>query len=232
MTTQSELERVVRDLRDAVQRWRAEPPYLSNDGIIRDHTNRLAKCADAASAAIEAIHGATEVGDGRAATLFDAIAHGDEVHRAWLKEAIECHFAGKPVPPPRKADWDIGRDAEQAAREWGFEPAQTTPPPDNGDIREALEPFARIADCISPGVADNWILEGAWQGGVFQEIRAGDFRRARDVLSKSYPNGNIRNQALEEAGNLAWRMMRRGGYPPEDWEVRAAIFNLKSPKGD
>jgi hypothetical protein len=26
-------------------------------------------------------------------TLYDAIAHGDEKHRAWLKEAIEEHFA-------------------------------------------------------------------------------------------------------------------------------------------
>src|SRR3982751_1741333 len=34
-------------------------------------------------------------------TLFDAIQHGDEIHKAWLKEAIENHFAGKPVPPPR-----------------------------------------------------------------------------------------------------------------------------------
>lgn len=33
-----------------------------------------------------------------ASTLFDAIAHGDDVHRAWLKEAIDNHFAGKPVP--------------------------------------------------------------------------------------------------------------------------------------
>ncbi len=26
-------------------------------------------------------------------TLFDAIQHGDEEHRAWLKEAIDVHFA-------------------------------------------------------------------------------------------------------------------------------------------
>ena len=33
--------------------------------------------------------------------LYDAIAHGDEDHRAWLKEVIENHFNGLPVPPPR-----------------------------------------------------------------------------------------------------------------------------------
>lgn len=38
----------------------------------------------------------------RQETLFDAIAHGDEVHRAWLKEAIDNHFAGRPVPQPRE----------------------------------------------------------------------------------------------------------------------------------
>lgn len=30
-------------------------------------------------------------------TLFPAIAHGDDAHRAWLKQAIEDHFAGRPV---------------------------------------------------------------------------------------------------------------------------------------
>lgn len=34
------------------------------------------------------------------ATLFDAIAHGDEKHRAWLKQAIQDHFAGKKVQKP------------------------------------------------------------------------------------------------------------------------------------
>jgi hypothetical protein len=31
------------------------------------------------------------------AGLFDAIAHGDDEHRAWLKQAIDDHFAGRPV---------------------------------------------------------------------------------------------------------------------------------------
>lgn len=34
-------------------------------------------------------------------TLFDAVAHGDQEHRDWLKEAIDNHFKGLPVPPPR-----------------------------------------------------------------------------------------------------------------------------------
>lgn len=33
-------------------------------------------------------------------TLFEAIAHGDAAHRAWLRSAIAAHFAGQPVPPP------------------------------------------------------------------------------------------------------------------------------------
>lgn len=33
--------------------------------------------------------------------LFLAIQHGDDDHRAWLKEAITAHFDGRPVPPPR-----------------------------------------------------------------------------------------------------------------------------------
>jgi hypothetical protein len=34
-------------------------------------------------------------------SLFSAIAHGDDEHRVWLKEAIDAHFAGDPVPPCR-----------------------------------------------------------------------------------------------------------------------------------
>lgn len=34
-------------------------------------------------------------------TLFDAIKHGDDDHKTWLKEAIDAHFAGQPVPRPR-----------------------------------------------------------------------------------------------------------------------------------
>ncbi len=30
---------------------------------------------------------------GRLAELYDAIAHGDEKHRAWLKDKIDAHFA-------------------------------------------------------------------------------------------------------------------------------------------
>jgi hypothetical protein len=34
-------------------------------------------------------------------SLHAAIAHGDEDHRAWLKDAINAHFAGQPIPAPR-----------------------------------------------------------------------------------------------------------------------------------
>lgn len=36
-------------------------------------------------------------------TLYDAIATGDEAHRAWLKAAIDNHLAGKPVQPQEKS---------------------------------------------------------------------------------------------------------------------------------
>jgi NTP pyrophosphatase (non-canonical NTP hydrolase) len=67
--------------------------------------------------------------------LHIAIAHGDEEHRAWLKEAIEAHFAGKPVPEPRgqgtkeatitrlTAERDALRDAsfQQRVQPWMME---------------------------------------------------------------------------------------------------------------
>ena len=34
--------------------------------------------------------------NGKVNTLFDAIAHGDEKHRAWLKQAIKDHFERQP----------------------------------------------------------------------------------------------------------------------------------------
>lgn len=33
--------------------------------------------------------------------VFLAVQHGDEHHRAWLKEALDCVFAGQPVPGVR-----------------------------------------------------------------------------------------------------------------------------------
>lgn len=46
---------------------------------------------------IEALDNSTET---KVETLFDAIKHGDPIHQAWLKDAIEAHFAGKPVVRP------------------------------------------------------------------------------------------------------------------------------------
>lgn len=37
----------------------------------------------------------------RASTLYEALAHGDDIHKDWLKEAIANHFAGLPVPTLR-----------------------------------------------------------------------------------------------------------------------------------
>ena len=34
-------------------------------------------------------------------SVYAAIAHGDDEHRSWLREALDAHFAGLPVPPPR-----------------------------------------------------------------------------------------------------------------------------------
>ena len=45
--------------------------------------------------------GLTDIGASRVKTLFDAIAHGSEEHRVWLKKAIDDHFSDRPVEPPR-----------------------------------------------------------------------------------------------------------------------------------
>lgn len=35
-------------------------------------------------------------------SLYRQIAHGDEEHRRWLREALDAYAAGKPVPAPRQ----------------------------------------------------------------------------------------------------------------------------------
>lgn len=52
----------------------------------------------------------------RIETLFDAIKHGDEVHRAWLRQAIDDHFSGRPVVNPvGRGTTETVADALQAA---------------------------------------------------------------------------------------------------------------------
>lgn len=31
-------------------------------------------------------------------SLYDVLAHGDDDHKAWLKQAIDAHFSGQPMP--------------------------------------------------------------------------------------------------------------------------------------
>jgi hypothetical protein len=50
---------------------------------------------------------------GRWQDLYEAIAHGDEEHRAWLKEAIANWNKGKPVPSPRGKNSTAALEAER-----------------------------------------------------------------------------------------------------------------------
>ena len=70
------------------------------ENVIRDLTdevgNRIssAQCHDVETSPLETalamLHLIPE--------LFEKIRHGEPGHEAWLKEAIECHFLGKPMP--------------------------------------------------------------------------------------------------------------------------------------
>jgi hypothetical protein len=59
--------------------------------------------------------------------LFDAIEHGDETHRGWLKSALEAFFSGKPIPqevstakhPPASAPVQL-TEPVAFALEWTF----------------------------------------------------------------------------------------------------------------
>ena len=43
---------------------------------------------------------ALDAQDALRASLFEAIKHGDQDHQDWLRQAIDDHFAGKPVRRP------------------------------------------------------------------------------------------------------------------------------------
>jgi len=49
-------------------------------------------------------------------SLYDAIAHGDADHRAWLRAAIAAHFAGEPIPAIR-GQGNAEAEIERLARE-------------------------------------------------------------------------------------------------------------------
>lgn len=96
----------------------------------------------------------------RQETLFEAIKHGDQQHQDWLKQAIDDHFAGRPVERPQgKGTKEAARD--QALREamaaqctgckasWEYDGKYHRPP--NGDLESWFE-------CEAKGVRA--LLEG------------------------------------------------------------------------
>lgn len=63
-------------------------------------------------------------------TLFDAIKHGDAAHQAWLKEAIDSHLSGKPVPPPNITTVAVaGSSKPTRTTKKAAAPAETKSPP-------------------------------------------------------------------------------------------------------
>jgi hypothetical protein len=65
--------------------------------------------------ALATLPSSSEAQRDKVSTLFAAIQHGDKDHRAWLKEAIDAHFAGNPVPAPRGSGRKEQRIAELEA---------------------------------------------------------------------------------------------------------------------
>ena len=65
---------------------------LSSDSSIQIKVARVAGEAEESIANAKLIASAPDYKAARH-TLFDAIAHGDQGHRDWLKDAIDKHFA-------------------------------------------------------------------------------------------------------------------------------------------
>lgn len=104
------------------------------------------------------------------ARLFDAIAHGDETHRAWLRKAIEDYFAGRPVdlvapapvsPPAGDVASEPSKDDQQAAFErWLY---RTCPSGDVTEVQrqwEASGDYAELWEDAAPADHDAYIEGG------------------------------------------------------------------------
>jgi hypothetical protein len=76
------------------------------------------------------------------AELFAFLAHGDGDHRAWLADAIEAFFTGKPRPEPKTA-----------APQEPAEPRACTCHPDDNPPRPCPRKYA-LSECRAQSVAD------------------------------------------------------------------------------
>lgn len=76
---------------DAIERLEAEDKRTLD--MNKQLSNSLADCKHELAEARAEIE--------RKDKLFDAIAHGDQEHRDWLKQAIKDHFVRRPVERPR-----------------------------------------------------------------------------------------------------------------------------------
>lgn len=78
---------------------------------------------------------------------------------------------------------------------------------ENAGLRAAMAPFAAIAETIPAGMADEWVLEGAWSEGVFHTITNGDFRRVLAALTN--PTGVEGMDAPNHIMCIGWETIKR-----------------------
>lgn len=81
-------------------------PYLGDAVTKTEQPSSSGTAPAQASETAEAGH-SHETKESLEKTLFAAIAHGDDKHRTWLKQAIEDHFSGRPVSQPDKRREEI-----------------------------------------------------------------------------------------------------------------------------
>lgn len=163
---EGEIEHIAKALYEATVGPR--PQYHWNDAGMEDETggkDHYRKLARAALSATQSSHT-----DLSADTLFALIAHGDDEHRAWLKEAIEAANAGKPVPECQGS----GRKEALIV-----------------ELLEALRPFAREADRWIAHTPDETPLESVpiAQEGWDYNYTLGDLRRAKAVYDAAKTQG-------------------------------------------
>ena len=103
-----------------------QPSDADNARLIQerdDALDALTKCERELDAArSQGVRARAESRAETARQFTEAIVHGDDEHRAWLREAAEAFIAGAPMPPPRSrlrppTATGVDRDIAQRIRE-------------------------------------------------------------------------------------------------------------------
>jgi hypothetical protein len=84
--------------REQFEKWYAAETGVKLAGKAGPHGRYKEKYANEAWLAWQAARATPALPQVSADLIFDGIKHGDDLHQRWLRQALDCIFAGLPVP--------------------------------------------------------------------------------------------------------------------------------------